>query len=54
MTVEYEEPPTTGDPAADEALRRVARLADVPLAEHSQILREAQEALQTLLNTDAA
>ena len=45
--------PTTGDGAVDEILRKVARLGEVPLAEHAQILREAQNALHGFLNSQA-
>jgi len=38
----------------DEALNRVAGLADVPLDEHPEILKQAQNALQEFLNTNDA
>ncbi|MDR0285312.1 MAG: hypothetical protein LBI33_10560 [Propionibacteriaceae bacterium] len=50
MSAQFEEPPLTGDEAVDAALRRVAGLVGVPPAEHPPVLREAQEALQGLLN----
>ena len=53
MSSEYLEPPVTGHEGVDEALRKVAGLPDKPLAEHVQILREAHDALQSLLNSRA-
>ncbi len=47
-----DDPPVTGDEAADQALRQVARLGELPVAEHPVHLRQAQEALQRLLDAD--
>ncbi|MCL2736707.1 MAG: hypothetical protein FWD75_08800 [Propionibacteriaceae bacterium] len=49
-----EEPPTTGDETVDEALRQVARLGDLPLEDHADVLRAAHDALDTLLRRDAS
>jgi len=51
---DVDEPPVTGNEAVDEALNRVAGLAEVPLDEHPAILKEAQNALQEFLNTNDA
>ena len=49
-----QEPPITGDAALDEALAKVASLDDVPLAEHPEVLKEAQVALQGFLGSSHA
>ncbi len=53
MSTDIDEPPVTGDEALDEALRQVARLGEVPLAEHPVVLRRAHDALQDFLNSGA-
>ena len=51
---DVDEPPVTGNQTVDEALNKVAGLAEVSLAEHPAILKEAQNALQEFLNTNDA
>ena len=51
MSSEQVEPPVTGDEGVDEALDAVARLADRPLEEHPEVLRQAQVALQQFLSS---
>ena len=41
--------PSTGDPAIDDALRGLRDLPSVPLAEHSERLARAHEALHAAL-----
>ena len=45
------EPPLTGDRHVDEALSKVAELSDLPVAEHVDVLKEAQRSLMELLNS---
>ncbi|MCL2470538.1 MAG: hypothetical protein FWF25_02195 [Propionibacteriaceae bacterium] len=54
MNWERTEPPATGVDKVDEALKKVAGLPEVPLDQHPQMLREAQDALDELLRTDAS
>lgn len=54
MSPDLAEPPATGDAALDEALARVARLADAPLEEHPAVLAEAGVALQAFLDSHAS
>lgn len=51
MSSQLAEPPATGNAAVDDALLKVANLAEVPLEEHPAILGAAQVALQDLLNS---
>ncbi len=53
MSAELDEPPVTSHEGLDEALRQVAGLAELPLAEHPAVLRRAQDALQDFLNSAA-
>ena len=51
---DVDKPPATGNPIVDEALEKVAGLADMGVDEHPAILKEAQNALQEYLNTSDA
>jgi len=51
---DVDEPPVTGNEIVDEALRKVAGLAEVDLDQHPAILKEAQNALQEYLNANDA
>jgi len=46
-----DDPPTTGNEIVDEALAKVAGLAETPLDEHPQILKQAQNTLQEFLSS---
>ena len=45
------EPPLTGDEAVDEVLSKVTALAEIPVDDHPEVLREAQHVLQGYLNS---
>jgi hypothetical protein len=51
MSDQVEEPPVTGDASVDEALAAVAQLGDQPLDQCLPVLRQAQEKLQSLLDS---
>jgi len=51
---EMDDPPVTGNGIVDEALQKVADLVDVPLEDHPEVLKQAQNALQEFLNTNDA
>lgn len=48
------EPPATGEPGVDDALRGLAELASVPLSEHHDHLVRAQERLDQALHGDGS
>jgi len=54
MSWERTEPEMTGVDKVDQALKKVAGLPEAPLDQHPQILRDAQDALDELLRTDAS
>ena len=45
------EPPQTGDPRVDDALRRLADLADLDVAEHPARYDTVHEVLRDVLNS---